>query len=1552
MHKFLIPLVACLFCTTAFLRAQGPNVISVPYPFNPTFHSSGFKSLPCNNAGTFTLGTFSGQSNDIGLDTIYLCRGDQINVVHNGDSDLSGDPNPASPPGIVYFIYSCAPTIAGDNLQSILADPCIYLAPNGYPRSVSGLPNGNATFVNDGTFQTLFNGGDPVLLHFAPATVDAFGSGLPYEMPVGGGLEGPCVNVNTAVAFEVVYLNPIQESGVVPNFFDDCIGKFRISGGYPEFDLLNGKYTVDISLAGSPNVKAVIHTPVSQFKNNVDIDFSVSQPGIYNVTIEDGKSCGHTFQIAMNGCDPSDNAVITLPDTISPPGSQICIPVNVEGFDIAGASFSLQWDPAILQYTGVQNPNPAIGTFNAGNLGTQKVNQGYLGIIIYDQDVPGGIINIPDGESLLEVCFNVIGPLGACSPLKVINDPTQVKIEDPVGETIPLTVDTGQVCVGFLPLQMVLAVIDTTCFGGATLKVTVTGGEAPYEVVVTQLPSGPPSLDIIAAPGGMATEDIVNGNIEVCVTDSNGFGTAICTTFTLIIPTLGVSLQTTQKPTCFGDTDGIVTALVSVNGVPVPNPGPPNFTFNWTPAPGPTGPVYSNVGAGSYFVTVTNVATGCSHVASGVLDQPLPLNSDVTITPATCPGISNGSIAYTLSGGTSFPGGEYQYNWEYLLDPNTGTVVQGPTGQDSLILLTNIAGGTWYVTITDANGCTAVEEIIVPNQRELELMELSLNNTLCVGDSTGSVCVQLVETPASPNPTFSFFWSPLGFTQTTPGGALTSCYEDLPAGSYNVIAIDAAGCAVQMTYEVGSPPPFVLDTFSLQQPNCTFLNNGAIEVIGQGGTGGPNTFTYIWSPGGEMTRKISNLLPGDYSVTAADANGCQDSLSFTLTLPLPPTITAVDSSSVKCGADGSLSVTSPTGVTYQWVTIGGQFVDDSSAIFNLQGDTFVVTIMDDQGCTTMDTFSLAPVTPMSFSDTTLIEPSCFGYDDGSISIGVMDGNPQYTFLWSDSLGQSSPTLIDVPAGDYIVTVTDTEGCTLTGTFTLGQPPEIKIFFSEPDSTSCFGVCDGGIEAIVRYETTPPTFGDFNFVWSDGGTDSLRNDLCADTVSLIAIDLNNCFAQGSVIIPGPPEVTYDTLYTLPTTCFGGSDGQAIVDGAGGNGGPYIYEWSNGATTAIVNDLDFGEYTVTITDRNGCTAEFTTEVEQPEPIVISFDDQVSNDVICFGDATGTLGVTATGGNGDPYTYIWEDADSMVVGNTQVIEDLFSGVYSVTATDSEGCTGELQGLVVNEPAGGPVDGDYLPWEELLCFGDETTIFIDTITGGAGAPYEFSLDFGVRLAPSFPVSVGGGEHYITYYDRFGCDHTDTIIIFEPSEIIVTFLDTIGVAITAAEIELGDSLLLRTQITGAVVDTFLWSPTGTLHYPNSLTPYVYTFVNQVYTLTVFDENGCQGEGSIAITVDPNRNVYVPNVFWPGNPGGLNDHFNPQVGRGVEKVNFMRIYDRWGTLMYSREDFFPDNFNFADGWDGKYRGDYVNPAVFVYIIEVKFLDDRVLLYRGDVTVVR
>ena len=147
-----------------------------------------------------------------------------------------------------------------------------------------------------------------------------------------------------------------------------------------------------------------------------------------------------------------------------------------------------------------------------------------------------------------------------------------------------------------------------------------------------------------------------------------------------------------------------------------------------------------------------------------------------------------------------------------------------------------------------------------------------------------------------------------------------------------------------------------------------------------------------------------------------------------------------------------------------------------------------------------------------------------------------------------------------------------------------------------------------------------------------------------------------------------------------------------------------------------------------------------------------------------------------------------------------------------------------------------------------------------------------------------------------------------------------------------------------------MWTNPEFLLNPNSLDAKAYTFSNLTYTLTVQDSFGCSGSGSVLVNVDPNRNVYIPNIFKPANPTGLNDHFNVNVGLGVEIVNFMRVYDRWGELLFQDADFQVNDSN--RGWDGLFRGQPCDPGTYVWQAEVEYWDGYREVAAGGTVLVR
>ncbi len=1585
MKKFLI--LAFAVFTACFVHAQIPKTITLPKgPYLPKTNVTPDAACVDQFAGTFVLGQkgVNTQSNDLTLDTVWLCQFDSIFINHNGDYNLTGDPLAATPPGVGYALYTCPPTLTGPTLQNIVGQPGIIFPPpmppqieilpdpcllTHTPPPVNGIyvangdPNGlgDMWFFNSGALQDTFNAGLPLLLHFAPITFDdASNNGFESFL---NGKPGPCVNVNTAAQFEVVYLNAVEATGITTPFQgNSCLGRFKLGGGYPEWDP-NATYEVNIYLQSDPTVKALINTPPSQFQNNFNVIFSVPQAGTYVIEIEDGKSCGFRGTVDMGTCLASDQVTFSFPDAIAGPNETVCVPITTGNFSgVQSFSTSVQWDPTVLQLLPIdyiQNiNNDLLADFDpVGNTEPSLVADGFLGIS-YAGSAPATLTN---AEVLMEVCFTVLAQVdGICTPISFVNQPSLVFAANGTGQQLGFVANNGTVCVEYDPLIIDIDTLPPVC--GSLLSsytISATGEEPPYEIIYRRIspPPGPTFSDLGVLAGEISPmPDLSQGTYQIIVTPLNGVDIANADTILLEVFTpqiLGASLDLTATPTCSGEDDGVVTANVFEGANPVTDLS--DYSFMWTPGvPNPTGNVQIGVMAGAYAVTVTQNSTGCTAVASGTLGNPPQfIKRPIISTPATCTGLADGCFTYEMQGGTPFAGGLYTYDFQY--SQNSG----GPyVNLENAVTNVYNAGcdnlpGFYFLTATDANGCTFTEEFQLIALRNIELMETLNNQPSCFGGTDGELTATVFETNPPPGVNFTFTWtSAVGAIITnTP---TTSNISGIPAGTQLVTAIDASGCSDTLTLFLGQPNPFNVQPITVNNPTCISPMGGSISVIGIGGTGLPNSFTYTWSVGGNGS-SISGLAPGTYTVTVRDANMCTAVFDTTLTLPPPPAITSVNVTTVKCGSDGALTAVSPTATNFLWTSPTNNLITNPNAptITGLSGGTYVVLVTDANFCTNTDTIVLDPVLPLAISNSTVTPPSCFGYTDGQIAIGVEGGTPNYAYNWSNTPPGTTPIIIGLAAGTYTVTVTDINNCSLTQSFALAVPPQINVIVNTatPNQVSCFGECDGEATLLVNY----PLNNNFNFNWSDTSTDSVRVDLCAGstTVTITETSTAQCFVIQEVIIGTPTPVTFDTTETIisPVSCNGLSDGQVALSGGGGNGGPYTFLWGSGATTGLVSNLPAGNYPVTITDMDGCTGTYTAIVPEPDVIVIDEDPALTQELVCAGDDNGALGVSVTGGNipmpGEaPYTFVWSDGTNQL-GDTNPLTMLEAGTYTVTVTDVKGCTGTTQ-LNLQEPQ--RVVGTYELGTPLKCFGDETTITVTNVTGGQGGPYSYTIDNGVPISPDLVSSISGGEHLITYIDQKNCEFTDTIDVPEPPQILVNFNPP------TIEIQLGDSLTLSPQLVGAAPSnvTVEWMPADFVTNPDSIVTTLYTFQSGTLMLTVTDTAGCTGKGSLDIEVDLNRNIFIPNVFIPNDPeNGLNRLFGPGGGVGVEQVLSMQVYDRWGELMYENRNFQPESFGiFTTGWDGRYKGKFVNPGVYVYAIEVLFVDGKKLLYRGDVTVVR
>lgn len=1032
------------------------------------------------------------------------------------------------------------------------------------------------------------------------------------------------------------------------------------------------------------------------------------------------------------------------------------------------------------------------------------------------------------------------------------------------------------------PFRFTITADSVRCYGAAdaTAAILVKGGTPGYRYLWDN---------------GQTTAQATGFNAGVHfleVTDS--LGCRAITTFEVWQPTpVKLDSQMLFTPNCFGDENG--SAEVFISG------GTGAYTYQWSNAASTS--KAEQLKAGMYTVSVLD-QKGCLFVHQVSITEPEALSFRFSqIVDEKCPGACNGAARIEILGGT----GPYLLTWDDVLIETKDTTA------------TALCPERYILRIIDGKGCIRYDSFDIKAATPPGITFSALPPT-CLGTTDGALSV----TVANGNPPFRYNWS---------NGATDERITGLNCGDFRITITDAFDCVYVDSTRLDCPPALVLDTIEVQKPRCTGEQNGAIRVTVQGGT---PPLGYLWSdPNAQTSAVASNLKAGIYTVTVRDKNNC--TLVATDTIEdIQPIVVTLTSTDVRCygSNDGSVVATVGGGTypyTYDW-----SHGDLDSIAEALAPGVYFLAVSDAAGCAppVVAANIQGPASPL---EVVAIQNkrACAGANDGKAAAFPRGGNTgPYTYVWSNAM--TNDQIGNLPAGLYTVTVRDIKQCEDTATVRIGALDSLKIKLAS-GRPSCFGEKDGSA-AIVDFDGGTGDSLRYQFQWDIApGVNSpfITNLEGGRTYYVTVTDNENCTTMDSIPVDQGPRVI-PKLAVTQIRCFGEINGAINVVSVQSGAPVRSYTWSNGETTAGIGSLPPGLYTVTVADERGCKGVDSVRIVEPPAIRAVMS--VINALRCSEDKSGVLSVAVSGGTPD-YALRWSHGDT-----TYITRQLGKGIYSVTVTDRNGCTDQQQ-LDMPTPDSIQLQAVAIPPR---CFNDDNGRFNLSAQGGTG-PYVYSINNGAYIgAPSF-FRLTAGTYTLRVKDTNGCISTIISRLDNPPPLSVSLgRDTI--------VEPGTELILAPDLSnafGAVAYDWDLAPLDALVCTDAplcseivVAPYRDTW----YELRVTDEHGCEAMDAMQVRVTKRRDVLVPTAFSP-NDDGANDLLQVHGSATyIKTILTMAIYDRWGELVYQDTDM---RINDASrGWDGTFRGEPCDPGVFVWKMEVEFVDGYREFYTGNITLVR
>ena len=619
--------------------------------------------------------------------------------------------------------------------------------------------------------------------------------------------------------------------------------------------------------------------------------------------------------------------------------------------------------------------------------------------------------------------------------------------------------------------------------------------------------------------------------------------------------------------------------------------------------------------------------------------------SDVSYSDISCNDAQDGVIQITAGGGDA---------------PIQYSIDGGSSYQQNSGVYADLQAGTYHIQVKDANNCVVeYGEITITNPEPVDIQDISFEVIACNNDNDGSITI------LATGGTGSLSYSINNGSDFVENNGV---FENLTAGTYNIVVKDANGCTISGgTVQITEPDLLIAQIAAFSGISCNGNGDGNIDITTTGGTA---PYTFLWS-NGASSEDLENLEEGIYSLLVTDANACISEVSTEITEP-EQLVANSTFSNITCFGNNNGSVdlqvsggTSP--YTFSWSN--GASSEDLN---NLAAGTYSVNITDSHSCTASTTVEITEPNEL-LVDINSSDVKCYGNNDGSITYSISGGSPAYTTTWKDSQNNVIGNLSGLAPETYTIDVLDANSCHFTQSVEITEPDELTINI-EQENILCFGEGLGSISYEISGGTET-----YTALWTSSGGSPVSNltSLSPDTYTVMVTDANSCTAIQTVEITEADEL-FISETTSEISCNGGNNGAIDLTVSGGTL-PYQFVWtktdSEGefSNEEDLTNLFTGTYNVLISDKNGCTHNRSYTVDEPDVLKASLD---ITHISCSGAANGELQLNLTGGSGT-YSYLWSNG-----AETRDISLLPPGKYYVTIIDESVAECAMAFATIEEP------------------------------------------------------------------------------------------------------------------------------------------------------------------------------------------------------------------------------------------------------------------------------